>query len=778
MSTTTLEKFVDLFPDEASLREALVFLWSQVSGVTGVRQLHSGLEHGKDIVFFYQGPAGESMLCASVVKKEKISGSASSPSGAMTVVSQARQALGNPYINSKGGEERVERVYIICPHPVLPMAMASIRGELELRAGQIVFCCGDDLLRLFEQHAPGFIVAKSGLLAAYLADLRRQFDEDKAFANIAFKHGVLPNAKRALSKAYVEPGFALPLFRYSIKDGLLPQLWRFEKEVWAADIKEAEQSCQSAARLLELAADYGLLPPDRTAGTTSLCAELSLLGRDLTKAWDRAYTNYRIDQEHKGVHVMPSRVQLTLNGVATILEDGKQTLSKADQHLQGLRANISLHRKLTRTAVADPLRVLRFDDKWLLPSLHDLATELSGVILEERRTPIRLHADALSSAHRGLLITGGAGFGKTTFCRWQTIRDGERFIGRECNVMPVYVPLHTLAQGPLGTFDAVFLPDPEFHKVLAETSGGQTRLRLYLDGLDEVPTHSRQEEIIQLVKSELLRNDRVDVVITARDHVRGPWLSWLPHIQLSELEPQQVRELVTQLAPDAGKVEEFFRQLGGVPTLQSLTGVPLLTMLMVAAFQSMESLPENRVELYRIFVDLLCGGWDIAKGIRRGTDYGPSLKVALLMRLASALHHSRSRDATRKQIRDVIHDVAPGLKAQWELVLGDVLQDGLVVQNGSTFAFRHLSFQEYLAARDLADPTNHKQDQTLGWYLQGEDWWREVLTFYIGLSNKPLEVSRWLDSVAAKTQARGAKDIPQRLAIMRRAIEDAFPNFT
>ena len=74
MTTTTLEKFIDLFPDEASLREVLVFLWSHVPGVTGVRQLHSGLEHGKDIVFFYQGPAGEAMLCACVVKNEKISG--------------------------------------------------------------------------------------------------------------------------------------------------------------------------------------------------------------------------------------------------------------------------------------------------------------------------------------------------------------------------------------------------------------------------------------------------------------------------------------------------------------------------------------------------------------------------------------------------------------------------------------------------------------------------------------------------------------------------------
>jgi hypothetical protein len=229
---TTLDRFIELFPDEAGLREALTYMWSQVAGVSRLKLLHSGLEHGKDLVFHYHGPADESILCACVVKKDKITGSASTTSGAMTVVNQARQALRNPYINPKGAEERVERVYIISPHPVSPIAMASIKGELESLSGQVVFCCGNDLLRLFEAHAATFIIAKSGLLASYLASLRRQFDEDRAFANIAFKHGVLPNAKRGLSEAYVKPDLAIPRCHYSIRDPILPQLRRLENYVW------------------------------------------------------------------------------------------------------------------------------------------------------------------------------------------------------------------------------------------------------------------------------------------------------------------------------------------------------------------------------------------------------------------------------------------------------------------------------------------------------------------------------------------------------------------
>jgi hypothetical protein len=76
----------------------------------------------------------------------------------------------------------------------------------------------------------------------------------------------------------------------------------------------------------------------------------------------------------------------------------------------------------------------------------------------------------------------------------------------------------------------------------------------------------------------------------------------------------------------------------------------------------------------------------------------------------------------------------------------------------------------------LADPTNNRKDQTLGWYFQGDDWWREVLTFYIGISKKPGEVSQWLDAGAAKAKRKGSPGV-ERLAQLRRALTDAFPAF-
>jgi predicted NACHT family NTPase len=115
-------------------------------------------------------------------------------------------------------------------------------------------------------------------------------------------------------------------------------------------------------------------------------------------------------------------------------------------------------------------------------------------------------------------------------------------------------------------------------------------------------------------------------------------------------------------------------------------------MLIVAAHTNMSSLPESKVELYRIFVDLLCGGWDMAKGVRRSSDFASNLKVSVLVRLASVLHYAQLRDATESQIKRVIDELAPVLSRNWETLLADLLQDGILVQNGRMYTFRHLSF--------------------------------------------------------------------------------------
>ena len=76
--TDDLKRFIEGFDNEDALRRAVEALLMKMPGCTNARATHGPLEQGKDIVFCSEGPMGEVLLNASVIKNEKISGSAES----------------------------------------------------------------------------------------------------------------------------------------------------------------------------------------------------------------------------------------------------------------------------------------------------------------------------------------------------------------------------------------------------------------------------------------------------------------------------------------------------------------------------------------------------------------------------------------------------------------------------------------------------------------------------------------------------------------------------
>src|ERR1700741_1273883 len=161
------------------------------------------------------------------------------------------------------------------------------------------------------------------------------------------------------------------------------------------------------------------------------------------------------------------------------------------------------------------------------------------------------HTNTFSSEmlmhYRGsLFIVAAAGFGKTSFCRWHALDDLERLLQDNTGRLPVYVPLHQLSE-VARTFKSTFLGHAGLSALLPK--GEETKYettRVYLDGLDEVPSQALQRRIAQLAHEATQADPALQVIITARDYVYGPWMAWLPRVHLSALDDAQVRELVTR----------------------------------------------------------------------------------------------------------------------------------------------------------------------------------------------------------------------------------------
>ena len=208
---------------------------------------------------------------------------------------------------------------------------------------------------------------------------------------------------------------------------------------------------------------------------------------------------------------------------------------------------------------------------------------------------------------------------------------------------------------------------------------------------------------------------------------------------------------------------------------------PLLASLILAVYRKTKSkLPENKIRLYQMFVELLAGGWDAAKNLNRASKFGPATKITVLTRLAGALQAARTRECTDLEIGIAIRDVLPGLIDQKHELVSELLQDGLLLRTCTKYTFAHQSFQEFLAAGDIADVGGKRASRILQQYLVGDDWWLDVIKFYMGRSTRPQDIVLWIkggvNTIAAEERVEWDY-LQDRGARLLQEFEKMFPGY-
>ena len=804
--STKLDLFACEFGTEDKLRKVVADLFRKM-GHEGVRIPHGPNEKGKDIVFYCNGPLGEKRLFACVVKNSPITGQAEDlRAGAPTlvnrilqsVVNQVQQAFNEPLPSGKGIDQWVDTVYVISPYECSPTTIDSVKGTLQ-RSGQITFVCGQTLLELFAEHWREFLWFESTVLLSYLSALRKGLEEDYALANLILRKSYLANSPGSLSELYVEPTFLRELKTHRLigQHGLNLDLLRHER--FHREIEEHVKSCKRLTALLNTAPLWE--PHVSIDQACGLAQDVLSIAGEMADLWEASRQRHiaKVMQEARqggrrhsplgfaasgmpDASLAPSRndVQVALNPSAAFLSRAEEVQQRVARTIDDLCTAVTVasrfatephERCLAALAQPEYLTYCQVSDaSKLVPYAFEVPTKCATIRFEE---------DLLDRFSGSVLITGPAGFGKTTFCRWHAIRDASRLVSKEACILPVYVPLHPLSQGKLGGFEDAFLRSEELRKLIQQQAAGQSpfeSIRLYLDGLDEVTSTDRQREIAELAEALVRRLNFVQVVLTGRDHVSGPALRWLPRVRLCPLSDEQVRRLTAKwLEPD--RVDGFFVRLGESGNLAELMRIPLLATLILAVFRKTGSVPPNKTNLYALFVELLCGGWDFYKNIqRRENRFSLQDKTVVLTRLAGMLQNQKSRDADDANFRAALKHTFPGFMPDWDQLLEEIIEDGLLVRVGTALTFCHLSFQEFLAARDLNDPMGNRPKQALGWYYNGQDWWREVLAFYVTLTDRPGDMDEWLIHRAI-TSSTTVVDLGERVHYLRKALSVAFPAY-
>ena len=775
---TDLERFELLFNNEHELRNAVVTLLSKMPGISGVHHTHGAQELGKDIVFYAPGALNERRLHACVIKNSRISGSVDSSSGAMNVFYQVQQALDNPYLSVSGQKEKIADVYVMSPYEISQAAIHSIEGSLEKRSGQIFFLCGNGLLNLFRQYWPDFLLFESGILGIYVTYLHNYIEKDDPIAVLIEQHSLLAKAGSSFRGKYVQQSFKLLIHTI---DTTTP-LPDFNKTREVLTIREVARFEESIRLLLAVLAQPYITQELKLAtdDIKTFSRELLAFMAEFEKATESAINAYKnlslIDKEKlrpaRGFPVKESFLAIhaaVINRAFTLT----QSLGELISTVNAFALNNS------RTQDLEALFSPQLSLYCMVQEMCSLAPDLfrRSSQIEDRI----FSSELLEKVRASLLIRGSAGYGKTSFCRWHVLEDVDELERGRSDILPVYVALHQMASRRLGDYEAEFFQTPELRALVQSTQGiSESRIktiRLYLDGLDEVPREDRRREIIMLAKTATEKDPRIQVIVTAREHVSGAWLSWLPKLHINELRGPQIRELVRNLLEaDEHAVDAFFAELATVPSLNALMRIPLLGTLVVSVFRKTRKLPQNRIKLYDIFTELLAGGWDLAKNIKRDTQFGPTPKLFAVQRLAGFMHEKQKRECDDSDIDSLKRKLGIPNPSHTFRLIHEILEDGLLIRSGLGYAFSHLSFQEYFAAKDLVDPTGRRQTTVLHRYLSGDDWWKEVLSFYIGIASNPEETHLWINDNMRSLQKPPA-DSSSRYHYLIQALKSTYPGW-
>jgi NACHT domain len=403
---------------------------------------------------------------------------------------------------------------------------------------------------------------------------------------------------------------------------------------------------------------------------------------------------------------------------------------------------------------------------------HHITADPTGSLLPSVIEP----KEALSSP---VLITGPAGFGKTTFCKWHALEDAIASQDKRSPILPVYIQLHHCSHASITSLADILKHAPGIDRIQGDLP--LDTIRLYLDGLDEVPSKQQQETIVTAIHAAIKEHPGLQAILTARDHIRGKWLASFTRLRLIELEEPQIDKLMSNWLEDEREVHNCKQQLRKSRSLAQLMKVPLLATLIIAVYRRQKALPATKVMLYELFVDLHCGGLDIVKNVQRECRYGAEDKLLLLMHLAYQFHLEHRVDGGDEFIRKAVGVALPSFKKQWELLRDEVIQDGLLVSEGHNLKFAHLSFQEFLAATFLRSSEERKAVTVLHWFYLGQEWWREVLIFYVGLAQLPADVDRFLAKGLAKASGKNQDSVSgkmnERFELLRQSIFERFPSY-
>ncbi len=386
--------------------------------------------------------------------------------------------------------------------------------------------------------------------------------------------------------------------------------------------------------------------------------------------------------------------------------------------------------------------------------------------------------------HRGIVVLGDPGSGKTTHLRrvvFSMVR-GEERLHLPADMVPVFLPLRALKaeDTTLRKFFLRFLTeedddnDPDIAEGFAKSLWKRGNLLLLVDGLDEVP-EERRAEIRKWIEDAARKRDDLVCVVTCRyagykqkARLGGGFLELhlrpLTNESAERFIHNWYRVVETTFAQDVSaarkravqRAEDLVERLR-LPDFRAsrvyemIRNPLLLTAVCLVHRDRGRDLPDRRADLYLECVRVLLELWRDAAGL--AVTFPEKEARPVLRRIALSMQEQKLARAPARVLREIVETAFRDTGSA--TVDGDTFlcairdESGLLTGwSGDEYGFMHLGFQEFLAAEEIREralaAAVARDDAAYEAVLRelaahfDDSWWHEVILLVLSIDGQSL----------------------------------------
>lgn len=379
----------------------------------------------------------------------------------------------------------------------------------------------------------------------------------------------------------------------------------------------------------------------------------------------------------------------------------------------------------------------------------------------------RVPAMQAAAKYPKLMVLGKPGSGKTALLQHIAIKcnRGEFLADR----IPIFIRLKNFAEDAsesanfsLLSYISQELGRSNILEQQVETLLSNGKVLILLDGLDELQEKDR-DEVQKQIRKLSEEYDKNQIIITCRVAAQQYGFEEFTNIEIADFNSSQIEAFAQKWFASVAKnsnsktgkalAEQFILklQLSENRQICELAKTPLLLHLACSVFRSKSDFPVKHSDIYRQALEILLVRWDETKGIKQERIHNQlSLpqKLKLLSQIANITfeqgHYYFPQSNVQQYIVNYLRSLPNAqtdpeeLQLSSEAVLKSIsVQHGLLVEQArGIYSFSHLTFQEYLTARNIVASF---QPQVLNKNLTqltshiSETRWREVFLLTAGM---------------------------------------------